>query len=81
MDFVHATVSAARPTTPVNTFPPVDLVNEGLAIKKTVERVVAARNPLVLVDCLATRHEAIEERPNWLMFCSSPSSQHPWGSP
>ena len=61
MDFVHTLISADRLTTPIDTSFPVDLSTEMRAVEKIVQAITTAKNPLVLVDCLAARHEAMDE--------------------
>lgn len=61
MDFVHTPLSLDRLNTPLKISLPVDQLNERTAVEAIVARVSSASNPVVLVDCLAARHEATSE--------------------
>lgn len=61
MDYVHVPVSAERLRTDISVLHPVNAKSEEAAITKIVQAVLSAKNPLLLVDCLAARHNASQE--------------------
>ncbi|KAM6516512.1 Pyruvate decarboxylase 1 [Fusarium falciforme] len=61
MDFVHIPVSARRLEQPIDLTYPINVENEAIAIQQIVNAVCQAKNPLLLVDGLVSRHGAVEE--------------------
>lgn len=61
MDFVHTPLSLDRLNAPIDISLPVNALNEQRAVEKIVQGIATARKPVVLVDCLAARHEATAE--------------------
>jgi pyruvate decarboxylase len=61
MNFVHAPVSARRLEIPVDISPPINLANEERAVDKMLRMISTSRNPIVLIDALAARHNATAE--------------------
>jgi pyruvate decarboxylase len=61
MDFVHVPVSAVRLQKPIDMAQPINAANEEQAVLKMINAMVAAKKPIVLVDCLAARHGAVQE--------------------
>ncbi|PLB40272.1 alpha-keto acid decarboxylase family protein [Aspergillus candidus] len=58
MNFVHTPLPLGRLNRPLKITLPVNVANEQNAVKNIIQKIVSAKNPVVLVDCLAARHEA-----------------------